>query len=256
MWKYLIAIAAVMLIGFGIIAGVGAQTGTEADAISLATKHPAFALMLDSHPGWKASAYDTQTSYNIWRVQFWSESGEELGFADVSLEKEKVYSWQTSAGITDEQREKAAKAIATFIRQDAELSQLIGKVDLDYLWVDYEGSFNVWVAHVERGAESVNLILQFDSADPMAFQNGRVYRIEFPNVLSYSAWIDAKKAEATALAFSKSEVAAALRDKQWQSEVERTDDSAIWVVKFMVAGEVAIQATVNVSTGDVIQISS
>ena len=71
------------------------------DAINLAAAHSSFANGLADRPGWTAVAYDTKNLYGIWRVQFYDAEGNDLGWSDISLEKQKVYAWETNFDITE-----------------------------------------------------------------------------------------------------------------------------------------------------------
>ncbi|MBI5961137.1 MAG: hypothetical protein HY866_20540, partial [Chloroflexi bacterium] len=99
MQKFLKAgmLAVLVVLSLGLTSALSlshAQPGyTPQEAIDLAAAHAAFVDGLAARPGWTAAAYDSKNSYGIWHVQFWDTDGEDLGWADLSLERSKVYSW-------------------------------------------------------------------------------------------------------------------------------------------------------------------
>src|SRR5690606_17824065 len=68
-------------------------------AIAVMTRHPVFATGLVDHPGWRATGYDSQGRYGLWRVDVMAANGEPLGWAQVRLDDERVYAWDAWFGL-------------------------------------------------------------------------------------------------------------------------------------------------------------
>ena len=118
---------AILLLLFTLLSFTFAQT--PQDAINLAGAHSSFAKGLADRPGWTAVAYDTKNFYSIWRVQFYDAEGNDLGWSDVNLEKQKIYAWETNFDVTESEYSQAEEALLNFARQDPEVIEMIGNID-------------------------------------------------------------------------------------------------------------------------------
>ncbi len=241
-----------------------AQDGyTAQDAINLVTGHPAFAG-LASQEGWSAAAYDTENAYGIWRVQFWDADGEDLGWADVSIERSKVYSWESYIGLPEDQYGPAETTIRAALLNDADVMELIDArlaeaTDITFdeldVYVDFQAWSQRWSAYVDMWPNSLYITLISQTDNPRSLDSLRVDQIYFDGVVSYQEWYDAEKAQATTIAFGQAEIAAALRGVNgWTAEGDLGDDG-IWYLNFMLGDQWLASASVVVETAQVLEFS-
>lgn len=230
--------------------------GSADAAIALAAAHPAFVNILGAREGWTAGAFDSGNSHGIWRVQFWAADGEDIGYADVSVTKGRVFSWESTVGVTDAQKDAVRETLVTFVAKDPTVRELVGNPTNYDMWLDYNGWINTWFVYIGAGgAESLYVGVYNNSPDPMDMRKLTMGPIYFPEIPKYKEWEDAQKAQAVSLAFAKPEVAAALRGHDgWQTETERTGDS-VWRVTFKSTERVVAVATVDLSTGQVVELT-
>lgn len=241
-----------------------AQDGyTAQDAINLATSHPVFAG-LATQEGWSAAAYDTGNAYGIWRVQFWDANGEDLGWADVSIERSKVYSWESHIGLSDDQYGPAEQVIRGVLLNDADVMELVNArlaevMDVTFddisIYVDYDVWNQHWTAYLDMWPNSLYITLRSQTDDPMSLDSLRVEQIYFDGVMSYQEWHDAQKAQATTVAFGQAEIAAALRDfTGWTADGE-LDEDGVWHLTFSLDDQQLASASVVVETAQVLEFS-
>jgi hypothetical protein len=265
-WKHSIkgALVALILVG-SLVASIQQSVraveratvrGSADAAIALAAAHPAFVNVLGGRAGWTAGAFDSGNSSGIWRVQFWAADGEEIGYADVSVTKGRVFSWESTIGVTDEQKAEVRDKLMNFIAKDPTVRELVGNPTNYEIWLDYNGWIDMWFVYIGKGGvESLYVGVNNNSPDPLDMRKLTMGPIYFPEIPKYKEWEDAQKAQAVSLAFAKPEVAAALRGHDgWQTETERTGDTT-WRVTFKSTERVVAVATVDLGTGQVVELT-
>jgi hypothetical protein len=224
------------------------QLYTERDAVAIAAQHPAFAEFT-AQEGWSAKAYDSHNSYGIWRVQFYNAASEDVGWADVSLERGRVYSWDAYFDSTPAQDNSAQSVIEAFIRSHPDVIELmpdIGDEEKRYIYIDYDGWADYWGVWVDAGEESLWLTVTFEGKQPDSLENPQLTGIYFPFMVSYDEWAEAIKAESISLAFQQPEIADTLRSYEgWQANAELVSDDT-WSVVFNDGDQTLAQATVNI----------
>ena len=221
----------------------------EADlrrAIDVAARQPMFAAALPQYPGWTASGYDAQDRYGTWRVEFAAAGGAPIGWAQVQLAAERVLSWEGMFGLEGEAYAVAEAALLDFLRHDPEFVAFAGDVDeRDWVWVGYEDWRDTWIVQLERGPESLTVILRSEHAWARSLEDLRIVQIQVPSVVSVEDWRSRRGADAVALAFADPRVAAAVRGVDgWTTEVEALDRS-VWRVRFMAGGAVVAEVDVD-----------
>lgn len=230
--------------------GVSQGEGEKADAIALAAESPALEELLASHQGWTADAYKTGSSYGIWRVQFFFPSGENLGWADVSPKLEKVFAWEADYRLTGEQSARAARVLYRFVRNDPEISALVGDTARLDKWFWYDSWREGWFVHLERGPDSLDVSIRSRFKGPLKLSNLFTEKIYLANALSYEEYQEANRSSAVALAFAEPAIAAALRDKPgWTSSAEEAGDA--WRIRFLLGEKILATAVVNLSAHEV-----
>lgn len=248
-----IAIFALLIVAlFTSVAAQAQQTFTEQDAINLAASSDTFAAGLERTPGWSAAAYDTQNAYGIWRVQFWDSSGEDLGWADVSPERGRVYSWEAYFGATDAQKNAAEPVLRDVINNDPQFIELLEDPSQYDIYIDYDAYNHYWGVYIDVGADSIWTPIQFEGKTPDSLENPQVLGLYFSGVLSYAEWQESNEATAIATAFQNADVADSLADvDDWTTSVEHNDDGT-WAVYFMDGDTVLLSVQVDVTTDKVI----
>jgi hypothetical protein len=248
-------LAILIMLVVALFATIGAQaqqTFTEQDAIDLAASSEFFAAGLEQNPGWSAAAYDTHNAYGIWRVQFWDSSGEDLGWADVSPERGKAYSWETYFGATDAQENAAEQVLRDFIANNEQFIDLLEDPSQYDMYIDYDSYNHYWGVYIDVGADSIWTPIQFEGKTPDSLENPQVLGLYFSGVLSYAEWQESNKTTAIATAFQNADVADAIADvDDWTTSVERNDDG-MWTVYFIDGDTVLVSVQVDVNTDKVI----
>jgi hypothetical protein len=225
------------------------------DAINLAASHPAFVKGLADRPGWSANAYDSESRYGIWRVEFYDADGNGLGWADVNVEQQRLYAWDAAFDVIESQYAEAEQILIDFLRNDETSQKLIGSVDDVYgWWVGYDSWREVWMVHLDRGADSLDLTLRSRSSQPKSFESLYLEKVYVANIMSYDDWHNANGSEVVALAFENPDVAAAVRGMDWTTSTERLEGDA-WKVRFLSGEEVIVEADVNVADGSIANIN-
>lgn len=244
LWLATALLAGVLI--FGAASANANPTFSQQDAIALAVQHPAFADGLAAHPNWTAAAYNTHNSYGIWRVQFWDAGGNDLGWADVSLERGRVYSWESYTDSTPQQDIAAQDAVEQFVRSHPDVLELLPSLTDDHdIYIDYDGWNDYWGVWVDAGQDSLWLTVRFEGGQPSSLENPTLEGIYFPFVVSYDEWNQASQSEAVSLAFQQPEIAAAVRGyDSWQTAVESAGDD-LWTVYFKHDDVTLAQAAVS-----------
>jgi hypothetical protein len=226
---------------------------TPQDAINLAAAHSSFANGLADRPGWTAVAYDTKNLYGIWRVQFYDAEGNDLGWSDISLEKQKVYAWETNFDITESEYAQAEEALLNFAKQDPTVLEMIGNIDeRNNMWVGYDGWRETWIMFIDRWPNSVELNIRSRSATPRSLDNLYLAKAYAQDIMSYDDWQSASSSQAVEIAFSTPEIAAAVRGKDWTTSIERLEGNA-WKVRFISGDAQLAEADVNMDGGSVMR---
>jgi hypothetical protein len=253
-------LAAILLTAsLGVFGGLPQATravdrGTAEAAITLAAAHPAFMNVLGGRPGWTAAAYDSGNNAGIWRVQFWAVDGEDLGWADVSILKGRVYAMESNVGATEAQKVAVADRLIAFLAKDPTVRDLIGN-PADYeSWLDYNGWVNTWYVYINKGGgDSLYIGIANDADDLMNLTNLRIVQIYFPEVQSYPDWEGNQKAKAVSMAFATAEIAALLRSYEgWTADTVRVGNNA-WQVTFKTGEKALATATVDLDAGQVLE---
>lgn len=252
----IIALAMIAIISTGLLTTWHARAsdlGTAKDAIVLASTHPAFANFLHNQPGWTAAAYYTGNSFQIWRVQFWSKDGNDLGWADVNVARKHVYSWQARYTPTDAQHKAAEEALRRVVTNNRDVIDLIGSDPKAYdLSADYDADNNLWNVSFYRDNDALTVVVQFQTEQAFVFERPVVKGIYFPNVMSYDDWIKGQQAQAATIAFSQPEVAAAAHNVDgWISTATQTDEGK-WLVIYKLGDKTLAQATVDIEANKVV----
>lgn len=243
-------VAALLLISL-LGMGVAAQDGwTEEDVIGIVVEQYPFNTGLENVPNWSAAAYDTGSRYGIWRVQFWNESGEEVGWADVNPDIGKIYVWEAYFGATESQKQAAYPILREVIDSDPTVLELLESPEQFELYVDFQWD-GTWGVYLANGLDSLWIVVDTDNRQPDSLENPRVKQIYFAELMSYSEWYEAAKAQAITLAYQQEEVAAAVRGvSDWRADAEKIAPS-MWRVVFMQADNVLAEATVNLDDASV-----
>jgi len=217
-------------------------------AIDVAARHPIFASGLATHPGWTATGYDAQDRYGVWRVDFASAAGAPIGWAQVQLETERVLAREAELGLEGEAYAVAEAALLDFLRGDPEFVAFAGDVDeREGAWVGYQAWSDTWVVHLQRGTDSLVVVLSSERAWARSLENLRIVQIHVPAAVAVDDWRSRQSSDAIALVFADPVVAAAVRGRDgWATEVEALD-RAVWRVRFVVDGAVVAEADVDVS---------
>jgi hypothetical protein len=229
------------------------QTFSADDAIAFVAGSPQFATGLEYSLGWSAVAYNTGNAYGVWRVEFDDAAGDDLGWADVSLERGRIYSYDAYFYPTDALRFEAEPILREFVYAQPQVLELVSNpADYEY-WFDYDGWNNWWYFYIAVGGQnSVTALVRFDDGEnELSLNNPHFLQIMFTDLPDYESWHDAGEASATAVAFAQGEIAARLRDNSgWTSSANPADggSSSQWVVGFYVGDTMVAQAGVDIVT--------
>ncbi|MCC6973422.1 MAG: hypothetical protein IT322_05360 [Anaerolineae bacterium] len=252
----LISLILTMLIGLTVFFGsmpTRAQSGGAEQAVAIAAAHPAFAPLLDSQPGWKGGAYFTHNAFAIWRVDFWDTSGESLGWAHVNLEKGLVYSWESYYRLSDAQKQIGQKAVADFIRGSAEVKTMLGDLDLDEIYIEYNPEWNVWFGWSYQQGTTIEFRVQFGDESRLSYTQPTLLGVSFPDVISYPEWLEGQKADAITVAFTSAEIAGKVRAHEgWRAEAVSTDEG-VFVITFKAGDQVIGTVTVNLTERTILE---
>lgn len=228
---------------------------TTDNAIALASSHPSFAGGLNDRPGWTATAYNTKNYYGIWRVQFYDADGNSLGWADVNLEKQKVYTWETHFDLSDGQYAEAEEALLNFARHDQTVIDMIGNIDeSNGIWIGFDAWRELWIVSVDRWPNSVELNIRSRSTNSHSLENLYLEKVLVQDIMSYEDWQSASSSQAVEIAFQTPEIAAAVRGKDWSTYAERLEGN-IWKIHFMSGDQQIAEADVNVDDNSILGFS-
>lgn len=237
---------------------------TRESAIALVERHPAFRAGLAARPGYTVRAYDAENSYQVWHVEFYEpespQDGDHLiGFADVSLKHDRVFYYEADYGATDAQVEEAKAVIDPFVRRNAEVRAMVRGITDDlsekeiYVW---HGWRNLWAAQINLAADSIRVIILFDTEARFIFENPKVDGFQLPEVGTFEEWKNSRTAELGLIAVKDSALAAVLREHPgWKIDAEPGDGNS-WVVRFFAdqnaIGKPFVQAVIDLKQGKVV----
>jgi hypothetical protein len=249
-----LSVLACLIVIFGMMSStvVAQDEFTEDDAIALAAASPAFAEALAERDGWSAAAYNTHNRYGVWRVQFWDQYGEDMGYADVSPMLGQVFFTETYYGATEAQRQRGQDVVREFVENSPEVWALIDDPSQYDMYIDYEGWMDAWGVYIDLGADSVYVAVQFDDIIPSALENPRILALGFPTVGSYDEWYAATEDQAIGIAFQQPEIAAAVRGNDaWYAAATPVEgeNGDLWAVGFYLGDQLVATATVDVLNG-------
>lgn len=211
-----------------IIPFASAQDDGEAQAIAIAAAHPALAGWLDMTDDWNAAAYFAGTTYDIWRVQFWDADWNEVAWANVNLERARVFAWDTYFTPSEDHLNQAYEVIRAFIATSPDMLDLMESPSQYDIYIEYNVDIDMWGVYLDRGFDSLYMFIDFE--DDVKFTNPRIHALYFANVKSYSEWEASQKAAAVAAAFADADVAEAVsRSESWWADVERQSGDQWWV---------------------------
>lgn len=231
-----------------------AQEYTEQDAIDFALQIPEVEAVLTERDNWYAKAYDTENKFNVWRVQFYNTDDEDMGFADVSLQDQRVYVYEIYFGATDAQSDIATPIVTEFVQNAPEVLELLPDVATRDMYVDYDGYNNWWGVYIEAGAESLWMTVLYPDNNVTVFDDPRIGKIYFANVKPYDEWFSATSQQAIVVAFADTRVGDALAGKAgWTTSIEHLQRTE-WHVDFWVDGALVTAATVDIVSGEVLSV--
>ena len=244
---------ALLAVAWAAVAWSGGYAEDQRRAIELVAAHPAFASGLAHEPGWTATAYDALDRYGLWRVDLASAEGRALGWAQVRLAASRVIAWETEFELEGVAYEAARERLMDALRRDEDFRALAGDPDEhEWSWVGYEAWRDAWVVYLERGTDSLHVVLR-SAHDGMRSLDGlRVIQVQAVHLPAYTAWRDMQGAEAIARAFGDPAVAAAVRGVVgWTADAEPVD-RRIWRVRFLDGARALVEAEVDVGRGTVV----
>lgn len=228
-----------------------AQDNTnEARAIALAAAHPRLAAYLAEVPNWYAFAYNPEATRQIWRVQFYAADRTAIANADVNLDKGRVYWLEVDySHASQATRRKGRDAALNFAKNHPDVRELLG-ADADKYgeWIEYEAWRATWSVYLWYAGDAVQVVLRFNSPNPLDFAEPQLIGITFPELLTVEAWIGARQAQAITLAAAASQIAESLREHAgWQAEAtpEGAPSSTVWQVTFRHGERIIAQTWVD-----------
>ncbi len=224
-----------------------AQTYTEQDAIDVALDFPFIGDSLEGREDWYAKAYATQNVFNVWRVNFYSDEGEDWGWADVIIERARVFGYDVYIPSSEERNEEAYAPIREFVDAEPTINELLDGASVDEIYVEYNPWAKGWGVYIEAGERSLYMIVAFEDGTMRSFDNPSISNIYFPDVLAYDEWETGISQQAIAVAFADVRVGEVLQGVEgWTTETERQQND-VWNVAFLDSeGNIVVSATVNV----------
>ena len=216
-------------------------------AVDLAARTSDFAVVLKNHPNWKATAYNTHNTFQVWHVEF-HDGDQDLGSADVSITRQLVYLAHPQAELNDNQRKKGEAAVQKFARNSPAVAAMVGKIPDANTGVNYDPRANVWALYFQQAGEPVAVVVQFQGRQPFDFSQPVFRGLFFPDVLPFADWQKQNQSLAISVADAQPEIAAALRGHDgWTADASYNEDTT-WAVNFKVDGKTLASATVDVDT--------
>jgi hypothetical protein len=229
---------------------------TEADIIAMAVAGlddgGVLAASLEDLEGWWGQAYPSRNGYDIWRVELFTADDEELGWLDVQPETGIVYSYFVIPPLPEWLYAEREPEVKAFVARNERVRALIARPREDEMWVEYNRWEQHWGVYIEADAHSLYVTVDYAPGDSEPVLD----MIYFAEMLSFAEWRDAMEAEASVIAFSDPQVAAAVRGVQgWQAGAERLDGGDVWDVVYRVGETVLVTARVDVLSDRVIAVT-
>jgi len=250
-WFWIIPLMG-LLVGLSITRAAGPLTAEQ--AIQIAQQQPAIAALLASESGWTAKAYDTRNSFGIWRVDFYNKGGDSIGWASVSIAKERVFSYEANSpqvDPTDEQRKTAEAAIRSFLAGNDDVKAMVGEIPARDTWLYYDNGNHVWFLGFAHGVDNVAIAVKFNGNNPFDFVKPIFVGVYFPEMLSYGDWEKMQKDQVVALAMADAKIAAKLRGRDDWTTVVTSAEGQQWQIAFKAGDTVLATAIVNLETRSV-----
>lgn len=234
------------------LAAASAQ-GYDADtqrAIQIASEHPVIAASLLQNRGYTSDAYDAQDRYGLWRVDFTNVYGDVFAWAQVQLAEQRIIAWEADAGLSEAEYAEAEEKLLDFLRYDPEFLAFGGDIDDRYwTWVGYESWRDTWVVHVERGADSLVVILRSDNSWQRSLEDLSILQIRSTGLVEVSDWRSMRGSDAIALAFTDPRIVSAVRGRDgWTASAHELDRS-LWRVVFLWEGQALAEVEVDLAVG-------
>lgn len=231
---------------------------TDEEVIAMVANSPQFASALQTvseyADGWNAVTFNTKNAYGIWRVYFTSSDGESIGWADMNPELGRIYSWDVNISATDAQKEAVIPILKDYLSSHPDILELLDNPASYEYYVDYDGWNDHWGVYIAAGEYALWVTVQFeDGYSPANITNPHLTGIYFPDLPDYDQWLQDTQAKAVNIAFANSQVGLALRGRTWTTASERLEGD-MWRVAFLVDDAVIIVATVDIETGDVLEV--
>jgi hypothetical protein len=255
--RYLISLAVLLVLP---LSGrlMAQDSSEEARAIAIAAAHPRLAAYLAELTDWRAIAYAPEQMPHVWRVLFQTAQGDSIAEADVLLAPERVlwltidYRYMSQATLR-----KGREAALRFALSHADVQAVLGEaIDKYQSHVDYEAWRGAWSVYLWYAGHTVQVVVRFNGASPLAFEAAELIGITFPEALSVTEWLSVRQARAITVAAAAGEVAVRLREHSgWRAEAvpEGTPSGAVWRVTFKSADSVIAQAWVDLLRGNLIR---
>jgi hypothetical protein len=247
-WLLVVAVAAALAVAW---AGSYPEDGQR--AIDIVAAHPAFAGGLADVPGWTATAYDALDRYGLWRVDLAAADGRALGWAQVQLATGRVTAWETDFPLEGAAYEAAQERLLAFLRQDEGFRALGGDPDdHEWTWIGYEAWRDTWVVYLERGPDSLQVLLRSPQPWTRSLEGLHVVQINAAYLPAYETWRDQRGSAAVARLFFEPGVAEAVRGVEgWTAEVEPVGRD-VWRVQLKNGARVLLDAVVDLGRATVI----
>lgn len=256
--RIVIVIAAILVCAAAVWAGAPsltqAQDGfTAADAIALAAADPVFASGLEALDNWSARAYYTHNQYGIWYVQFLDGNGDEVGWANVSLTRGRVYVAESHIGATETLSAQAAPLLRDFVANNADILDLVPDAADRIAWHGYDGWNDWWAVYIDVGQNSIVPLIRFEGGK-LSLESPVLVGITFENMMNYDEWHEAQGSQAASIAFLQAEISSALRPHDgWDAQYQPVNDGSdgLWWVGYYAGERLVAEATVNVLTSSI-----
>lgn len=241
--------AVLLLVGLFYGGSVAAQDAPSEDQIiDVVLEQYPFGVAFADQSGWTARAFDAQTVYGIWRVQFWDAAGEVILTADVDPESGEVLAYEGQFYATPAQLNEGREVVYDFVAGNETIVDLVDDLDDYDTYIDYDAWNKWWGMWIENGYSSLYAIVRFGDGFPWTLDEPELLAIGFANVPDFDEWISLHQSDAIALAFSDAELASAVRPHtDWTASAFPVSgaENGLWTVEFSADGDVIARAQVD-----------